>query len=484
MAIDCTISFIKDNIEFGYDYLCNCNFLVKKYNDANFERWDFFYPRTYIFYVYSKNICLCSNGIKSSIWRLFIFNNKLQSIPYLLQHDVDKEENCVTICRNHDEMTFSTPATLSEPSVKKIDYSLVNNTIAYASPKREYKYNFQDICNEIYKKYESDFSQIGEKEYFKNEIYRKIYFLFQNKNMSFDEVIEYFDKNIRQMIKSQIDSEKKYLHDSAIMEKINAAITNSFLEQNYIFKNENFDTNRFQLLVDEVRERVWLDTDKITDSTTMEELKSQYLRMFSDEYHNEEIYDEIFQRYTLEYIMQKYEKRISKIKDIDSLKIRLQDLLSYLKDSFSDYDCTEIEIEWNREIKDCINQFIEDEKQEYLFIKKYGTNRFVVEITEEKEKIFNNPRKSRQITNQQLKKEFEIYKQLVATYNHIYYNKKTNQLIPTMKKTDDLVNYFNDIIDAALETKIIVNKDDIYEFQSFDNAENFVKRLYEIDKIR
>lgn len=476
------IGFKKDDFEFGTNYFGPWYYYRKTYDTKTFERWDFRYPKKNIFYVYSKNIVLLSNGIKSSIWHLYFFDNKLLPTPYICQRDFDAEENCISIYRDYDNMYFSNPR-LNKRHL--FDYASINNIPHRVLPKCKYRYDYHAISDEIYEKYESDFYQIKNKEYFKNEIYQNVYSLFRNQNASYEEVMDFFNKNMQQMIKTMYDSEKRHIRESEIMEKINEAITNDYLEKHYIFKNENFDETYFKLIVDEIREQIWIDNLNINDSMSIDEVKQKYLDVFSNIYRTDEmrerLYEKLDAKYTVEYVLKKYERNIKKINDIDLFEIELQNLLSSLKGSFFDYDCSEVEDIWNDEIYDCIINFIEIEKEERDFIKEYGTPYYIVEISDEKEKLFNNHKKSQLFFNHQLKKEYDTYKFLIEQYNKLYYNKRTNQLIPTMKKTDDLVNYFTGVLDIALKTNIIIDKGDIYEFQSFDNADQFIKMLHEID---
>ena len=327
---------------------------------------------------------------------------------------------------------------------------LHNNTFVENSTSKEgdsiKEERLSSLVAEMIKKHEGLYNQIGNKEHFFQEM-KEYYSDFIDDLSTEEDFEEYIIESERQFL-NFIDSEKLFLNlnEDEILDKFSYAVNELGREEIKAVLSYNKGAR----------------IDEFTKETLLYDMKEEidYLiqrRKFEKKL---EIYD-------LEYLLNKYQSEVDKVSDRED----------FIKELKSEVDNLKFFVLTEESFFSKIEQMIFQYTQKDAFVSKYGNDDISIELSEEREALFNNLTPN-EISEKDLR-EYELYHELEKTRSVEMYCKDGKTLKPSFRAIPTFISNFKKIIKTAIDCNLIQWNGEEYEFVSIDNLQKFGRKAQE-----
>ena len=112
------------------------------------------------------------------------------------------------------------------------------------------------------------------------------------------------------------------------------------------------------------------------------------------------------------------------------------------------------------------------------FVKEYGQNMYVIDLTEEKEKLFNSDIDLDTLSIEE-QKQIGLYRKLKKIQAEEMYNKNGKTIKATFSSIPKLVSITEKMINILKNLNMISIDDDQYSFVSFEQISEFISLVKE-----
>lgn len=293
-----------------------------------------------------------------------------------------------------------------------------------------------------------------------------------------------------QELNSYVDD---YLRDNISDEKeLKEFITNSSrLFNNYINSYNLFESETVEQIVKTIKsENPEILT--LVAQKTLEEASKEILSCYAPsvvEYSRQDLLDDVLrlaifyenqkeveilrEKYTVEYFAKLFEEVIERVMEKEAFLLKLQE---YLERFFGLYAIQEDKVV--EDVERFIYNYLKKEEAERKikdFLEVYQTDRFIFNISREKELFYDSVVDYMSLSEEE-KREYSLYVELKDVKEQQMYVKNSRRLKPSFKQIPDFITYFYNLIDDAKKNGILKEIEGKLGFASFENIDSFAKK--------
>lgn len=185
----------------------------------------------------------------------------------------------------------------------------------------------------------------------------------------------------------------------------------------------------------------------------------------------------ILNKYSNDYIYQKYKQKYLKIQDKSFFQSSLRNALSY-KFSFR----FQPEEDIDAFISAYIDDYLQKESEYNKFIAEYGSNKVSINLTPEKIEQFTNYSSLGTTLPSDLFKEYQTYALLMPEYNRFIFTKNGKRVRPSIRELPKIINYCKELLSLLVKSDILCYQNNKIIYNSLNNINVFAKDLYQFEK--